>query len=87
MMYYAQGAPTLVSWQAELTLFQLAVQPEARQVLSDLNDVGQSTKVFARTAEGVTNLMPSSSSWWRALFSRSSCGWSGARTGCRPRKS
>ena len=57
MMYYAQRAPTLVSWQAELTLYQLAVQPEARQVLSDLDDVGQSTKVFARTAEGLTNLI------------------------------
>lgn len=56
-IYYAQRAPTLLGWQAELTLYQLAAQPEAREVLSDLDDIGQSTKVFARTAEGLTNLV------------------------------
>ena len=57
MMYYAQRAPMLLGWQVELTAFQLAVQPESRQVLSNLNDVAQSTTVFARTAEGLPQLV------------------------------
>jgi hypothetical protein len=57
MMYYAQRASMLLSWQAELTVFQLSAQPETRQVLSNLNEVSQSTKAFAQTAEGLTNLV------------------------------
>jgi hypothetical protein len=56
-MYYAQRAPTLLSWQAELTLYQLAAQPESKLVLSNLNEIGQSTKTFATTAAGLTNLV------------------------------
>jgi hypothetical protein len=56
-MYYAQRAPTLLSWQVELTTYQLAAQPEARQVLSDVNDVAQSAKVFARTASDLPGLV------------------------------
>jgi hypothetical protein len=57
MFYYAQRAPMLLSWQVELTTTQLASQPEARQVLADLTDVGASLKVFANTASGLTNLV------------------------------
>jgi hypothetical protein len=57
MMYYAQRAPMLLSWQVELTTFQLAAQPETRQLLSDVNDVGQSTKVFANTAADLPKLV------------------------------
>ncbi len=57
MMFYAQRAPMLLSWQVELTTFQLAVQPEARQLLSAINDVGQSTKVFAQTAAELPQLV------------------------------
>ena len=49
--------PTLWSWQAELTLYQLAAQPEAQGVLSNLTDVAQSTKVFAQTAQGLPQLV------------------------------
>jgi hypothetical protein len=49
--------PTLWGWQAELTLYQLAAQPEAQGVLSNLTDVAQSTKVFAQTAEGLPQLV------------------------------
>ena len=55
--YYAQRAPMLWSWQAELLTYQLADQPETRGVLSNLNEVAQSTKVFARTAEGLPQLV------------------------------
>jgi hypothetical protein len=57
MMYYAQRAPMLLGWQVELTAYQLAAQPETRQLLSDVNDVGQSTKVFARTAADLPTLV------------------------------
>jgi hypothetical protein len=56
-MYYAQRAPMLLGWQVELTIYQLAVQPEAKEVLSDLDAVSQSTKVFAKTAEGLPKLV------------------------------
>ncbi len=57
MMYYAQRAPMLLSWQVQLTTYQLAAQPEARQLLSDVDDVGQSTKVFAKTAAELPQLV------------------------------
>jgi hypothetical protein len=55
--YYLHRMPTLWSWQAELTLYQLAAQPEAQGVLSNLTDVAQSTKVFAQTAQGLPLLV------------------------------
>ena len=55
--YYLHRMPMLWSWQAELTVYQLAAQPEAQGVLSNLTDVAQSTKVFARTAEGLPQLV------------------------------
>ncbi len=57
MMYYAQRAPMLLSWQVELTVFQLAAQPESRQLLSSVDDVGQSTKIFAKTAAELPQLV------------------------------
>jgi hypothetical protein len=56
-MYYAERAPRLWSWQAELLTYQLADQPESRQVLSNLNGVADSTQSFARTAESLPNLI------------------------------
>lgn len=56
-MYYAQRAPQLLSWQVELLAFQLAGQPETRELLADVNDVAGSTKTFARTAEGLPKLV------------------------------
>ena len=55
--YYLHRMPMLWSWQAELTVYQLAAQPEAQGVLSNLTDVAQSTKAFARTAEGLPQLV------------------------------
>jgi len=56
-MFYAQRAPTLLGWQVELTTYQLAAEPETRQVLTNLNEVAQSTTVFAQTAEGLPKLV------------------------------
>jgi hypothetical protein len=57
--YYAQRMTMLWSWQAELTVYQLAAQPESEGVLSNLTQVAQSTRVFARTAEGLPTLVNS----------------------------
>jgi hypothetical protein len=56
-MYYLERAPRLWSWQAELLTYQLAGQPETRQVLSDVDRVANSTRTFARTAEGLPGLI------------------------------
>jgi hypothetical protein len=55
--YYAQRAPMLLSWQVEMTTYQLAAQPEAQTVLSNLTDVAQSTTVFAGTAKELPKLV------------------------------
>jgi len=57
MMYYAQRAPMLLSWQVQLTTYQLAAQPEAQQVLLAVDEVTQSTKVFAKTAAELPQLV------------------------------
>lgn len=57
MMYYVQRAPMLLSWQVQLTTYQLAAQPEARQLLSRVDDVGQSSKAFAKTAAELPQLV------------------------------
>lgn len=57
MMYYAQRAPMLLSWQVQLTTLQLAAQPEARQILTNVDDVAQSAKVFAQTAADLPALV------------------------------
>ena len=57
MMYYVQRAPMLLSWQVELTTYQLVAQPEARQVLTNVDEVAQSTKVFAKTAADLPALV------------------------------
>jgi hypothetical protein len=56
-MYYLERAPRLWSWQAELLTYQLADQPETRQVLSDVDRVADSTRTFAKTAEGLPGLI------------------------------
>ncbi len=56
-MYYLERAPKLWSWQAELLTYQLADQPETRQVLSDVDRVADSTRTFAKTAEGLPGLI------------------------------
>jgi hypothetical protein len=55
--YYLERMSMLWSWQAQLALYQVAAQPEAQGVLSNLTEVAQSTKVFAQTAEGLPKLV------------------------------
>ena len=56
-IYYAQRAPMLLGWQVELTTYQLAAQPESRQVLGDLDGTSAAVQSFARTAELLPGLI------------------------------
>ncbi|HAB18475.1 MAG TPA: hypothetical protein PLX89_23145 [Verrucomicrobiota bacterium] len=56
-MYYVERAPMLLGWQVELTTYQLAAQPETQGVLSDVDAVAKSATVFAKTAEGLPQLV------------------------------
>jgi hypothetical protein len=56
-LYYAERASRLLSWQVELLTYQLALQPETQQVLTDMNRVADSTRTFASTAEKLPALV------------------------------
>jgi hypothetical protein len=56
-LYYLERAPRLWGWEAELITYQLADQPETQQVLSNVNVVADSTRSFAKTAEGLPSLI------------------------------
>ena len=49
-VYYAQRMPGLISSQAELLAYQLAVEPETRDVLSATTRVSEASRTIANTA-------------------------------------
>lgn len=56
-IYYAQRMPTLLAWQLELTTFQLAAEPEARDVFRDLDSLASSATSFAQTASRLPDVI------------------------------
>ena len=50
-MYYTQRMPTLLNWQVELLTYELAVQPETKQLLADTERFSKSSETFAKAAE------------------------------------
>lgn len=54
---YAERAPTLMRWQAELLALQVAEQPEWQQILSDLARTSGSMESISKTAEGLPELI------------------------------
>ena len=56
-MYYSQRMPMLLSWQVEVLAYQLAGQPESKQVLNDANRLAASSEVFAKTAQELPQLI------------------------------
>lgn len=56
-MYYTQRMPTLLSWQAEALVAQVANQPESKQVLTDANRLAASSEIFAKTAQQLPELL------------------------------
>ncbi len=55
-MYYSQRMPALLAWQTELVTYQLADQPESKQVLSDAARLAASAESFSRTVEQLPKL-------------------------------
>ena len=56
-MYYTQRMPGLLSWQAEVLAYQLASQPESKQMLDDAHRLATSSEVFAKTAQQLPQLI------------------------------
>jgi hypothetical protein len=56
-MYYTQRMPMLLSWQAEVLAYQLAAQPESKQILSNANQLAASAQSFATTAQQLPQLI------------------------------
>jgi hypothetical protein len=56
-MYYTQRMPTLLNWQAQLLALQLAVQPEAKQILADADRLTRATEAFAKVADQMPQLV------------------------------
>jgi hypothetical protein len=56
-MYYTQRMPQLISWQTELLGYELAVQPESRQILTNADQLAESALVFAKTAQQLPQLI------------------------------
>lgn len=51
MMYYTQRMPGLLSWQAEVAVYEIASQPEMKQLLTNSQQLATSAETFAKTAE------------------------------------
>jgi hypothetical protein len=56
-MYYTQRMPSLLSWQTEVLAYQLAGQPESRQMLDDAHRLATSSEIFAKTAQQLPQLI------------------------------
>jgi hypothetical protein len=54
---YAERAPTILRWQAELLALQIGGQPDAQQVMTDLERASLSISDVAKTVQGVPELV------------------------------
>jgi hypothetical protein len=54
---YAERAPTLMRWQAELLALQVQQQPAPQQILSDTGRVSRSIESISQTVEGFPELV------------------------------
>jgi hypothetical protein len=54
---YAERAPTLLRWQAELLALQIGGQPDAQQVMADVQRASLSISEVAKTVQGVPELV------------------------------
>jgi len=56
-MFYTQRMPTLLSWQTQVLAYQLADQPESKQLLNDAARLAVAAESFAKTAEQLPALI------------------------------
>ncbi len=54
---YAERAPTLMRWQAELLVLQVQQQPAPQELLSNTTRVSRSVESISKTAEGLPELV------------------------------
>ena len=54
---YAERAPTLMRWQAELLALQIQEQPAPQELLADTTSVSRSIESISKTVEGVPELV------------------------------
>ncbi len=54
---YAERAPTLMRWQAELLALEVQDQPAPQQILSDTTRVSRSIESISKTVEGLPELV------------------------------
>jgi hypothetical protein len=57
MMYYAQRAPMLLSWQMQLLTYSIAQQPAAQGLLDDADRLSRSSEIFAQTAQQLPQII------------------------------
>ena len=57
VMYYTQRMPMLLSWQTEALIYELAGQPESKQVLSNADELATSAELFAKTSQQLPQLI------------------------------
>lgn len=55
--YYAQRAPFLIAWQAELLSYQLTDQPATRRVLANVDQLSASVDSFAKVADRIPEII------------------------------
>ena len=56
-MYYSQRMPTLLSWQVEVLAYQIANQPESKDIIGDVDRLAASAEIFAKTAQQLPQLI------------------------------
>jgi hypothetical protein len=57
MMYYAQRAPMLLSWQMQLLTYAVSQQPAAIGLLEDVDRLSKSSEIFAQTAQQLPQII------------------------------
>ncbi len=50
LLYYTQRLPGLLAWQSEVVVLEMANQPDARQVLTNAQQIATAVDSFAKTA-------------------------------------
>lgn len=56
-MYYSQRMPMLLSWQVEVLAYQIANQPESKEIINDVDRLASSAEIFAKTAQQLPQLI------------------------------
>lgn len=56
-MYYSQRMPMLLSWQVEVLAYQIANQPESKELMNDVDRLAASAEIFAQTTQQLPQLI------------------------------